>query len=138
MGYILRKEKLYHGLKLTEIQCSKDEMMIIDSTDYYDDDSEWDEYYTINSDVFLEIINKLGKTLIPMNINEFTSKENEFYNSLENDLFKKLFLYILSINKKKMPEENIDKDGLYGSDLIKILCGTENMSVIYGQKVHKK
>jgi len=125
MGYILRKEKIDHGLKLTEIQCSKGEMMIIDSTDYYDDDSEWDEYYTINSDVFLEIINKLEKTFIPVNINEFTSKENEFYDSLENDLFKKLFLYILSINKKKKQEENIEKDGLFGSVIIEILCGTD-------------
>jgi len=135
MDYILRKEKLDHGLQLTVLQCSKNELMIIDSTDYFDDDSEWDEYYTLVCDVFPEIINRLGQNYKPVDINKLESEEAEFYNSLENDLLKIIFLYILSINEKKPSERKIEKDGLLGSDLINILCGTD---IKYKQNIWSK
>jgi len=73
--------------------------MITDTQDYLDDDGCWEEYYTIKREHFNKLLNKLDAYSTVNTIENLDEEAKTVYDSLDDELSKKLFLSIYSISK---------------------------------------
>jgi hypothetical protein len=95
MEYTIYEEKVPHGLKLSQIHFNANSFMVVDSDDYYDDDSEWEEYYNIEEIDYKNILENVKEQFVPYTITLSDAEISEIYNSIENENLKLIFLYIL-------------------------------------------
>jgi len=101
-------------------------IIITESEDDFDCSSmERNEYYIIEPDNYLNLINKLEKEYKPMPIRKLSSNTNKYYELFKNDNLKKIFLLFLSLigYDKKVKEEN--EKYMEAEKLINLLCGDE-------------
>jgi len=98
-------------------------IIITDSTDYFDSDSERDEYYIIEPDSYLELLNKLEKEYKPIPVKNLSSETRTYYNFFKNENLKKIFLLTLSIIGYDKNIKNETEKYMRGDELIKLLCG---------------
>jgi hypothetical protein len=126
MDFILKEESIYKGFKLSKIEFGENSFTIVYTTDYYDSDGYWEEYYTVNENCFGKILEKLEKYYTPFVIDNLNNESKIIYNSISNKNSKKIFLYILPI-KIGM--------NIHGDELIKILCGNE---IEYKKTIYSK
>jgi hypothetical protein len=109
--------------------------MIIDSDDYYDDDGYWEEYFTISSNNFELIINRLENNYKPVKAFNLDNQMISKLDSLKTINAKFMFLYILAINKYKKYLSEEENKNYRGKELIKILCGDD---IEYGHDIYSK
>jgi hypothetical protein len=128
MEYTLYKEKVPHGLKLSQIHFNANSFMVVDSDDYYDDDSEWEEYYNVEEKDYKNILENVKEQFVPYTITSSDDEISEIYNSIENENLKLIFLYILSIKNQYNNQKR-------GEQLIQILCGE---TVEYKKQIYSK
>jgi hypothetical protein len=95
--------------------------MLVDSDDYWDDDSEWEEYYEIQEKDYPKVIENVQKEFSPFSIEQLDDEAKKVYESIDNETLKQIFLFILSII-------NSYGGGIRGEEMIKILCG-DNIEV---------
>ena len=113
-------------LNLTEIMFTKKRIIITESEDDFDCSSmERNEYYIIEPDNYLKLINKLEKNYKPMPIRKLSSNTTKYYELFKDDNLKKIFLLFLSLigYDKKVKEEN--EKYMEAEKLINLLCGDE-------------
>jgi len=113
-------------LYLTEIMFTEERIIITESEDDFDCSSmERNEYYIIEPDNYLNLLNKLEKEYKPMPIRKLSSNTKKYYQLFKNDDLKKIFLLFLSlIGYDKNVKEDAEKY-MEGEELIKLLCGDE-------------
>jgi hypothetical protein len=95
MEFTISKEKVPHGLKLSQIHFKANFFMAVDSDDYYYDDSEWEEYYNVEEKDYKNILENVKEQFVPYTITSFDDEISEIYNSIKNENLKLIFLYIL-------------------------------------------
>jgi hypothetical protein len=127
MEYTLAEEDIYKGFKLTIIEFNKNSIRIVYTTDYYDTDGYWEEYYSIGENSFVKIIERISTKYEPFLLMNLDTNTAEIYDSIEKENCKLLFLYILSI------KENHQK--IHGDKLVSILCGDE---IEYERNIYSK
>ena len=128
MEYTIYKEKVPHGLKLSQIHFNTNSFMVIDSDDYYDVDSEWEEYYNVEEKDYKNILENVKEQFVPYTITSSDDEISEIYNSIKNENLKLIFLYILSIKNHYNNQKR-------GEQLIQILCGE---TVKYKKQIYSK
>ena len=124
-GFTTYFKRISHGLELTNIMFTETGITITDSTDYFDCDSERNEYYTIESNNYLELINKLEKEYKPISVKNLSSKTRIYYNYFKNKNLKKLFRLILSIIGYDKNIKDETEKYMRGDRIIKLLCGDD-------------
>jgi hypothetical protein len=122
-GFTTYYERISHGLELTNIMFTETRIIITDSTDYFDSDSERNEYYIIEPNNYLELINKLENEYKPVSVKNLSSETRTYYNLFKNENLKKLFLLALSIIGYDKNIKHETEKYMRGDELIKLLCG---------------
>ena len=103
-------------------------IMITDMQDYLDDDGYWEEYYTVKPEYFNILLNKLKAYSTVNTIENFEEEAKTAYNSLNDELSKKLFLSIYRISK-------ISEKSIHGFALVETICGSE---IPYEKSIYSK
>jgi len=122
-GFTTYFERISHGLVLTDIMFTETRIIITDSTDYFDSDSERDEYYIIEPDSYLELIKKLENEYKPFSVKNLSPETRTYYNFFKNETLKKIFLLTLSIIGYDKNIKDETEKYMRGDELIKLLCG---------------
>jgi hypothetical protein len=122
-GFTTYFERISHGLVLTNIMFTETRIIITDSTDYFDSDSERDEYYIIEPDSYLELIKKLEKEYKPIPVKNLSPETRTYYNFFKNETLKKIFLLTLSIIGYDRNIKDETEKYMRGDEIIKLLCG---------------
>jgi hypothetical protein len=120
MEYSLTEEKIYKGFKQTIISFDENSIRIVYTTDYYDTDGYWEEYYSLDENALIKVLDRCGRAyeLFELFLLQDLDPETvRTYNSIESENCKLVFLYIMII-KIKHPK-------IHGGDLIYFLCGKE-------------
>ena len=103
-------------------------IMITDMQDYLDDDGYWEEYYTVKPEYFNILLNKLKAYSTVNTIENLEEEAKTAYNSLNDELSKKLFLSIYRIS-------NISEKSIHGFALVETICGSE---IPYEKSIYSK
>jgi len=103
-------------------------IMITDMQDYLDDDGYWEEYYTVKPEYFNKLLNKLKAYSTVNTIENLEEEAKTAYNSLNDELSKKLFLSIYRIS-------NISEKSIHGFALVETICGSE---IPYEKSIYSK
>jgi len=103
-------------------------IMITDMQDYLDDDGYWEEYYTVKPEYFNKLLNKLKAYSTVNTIENLEEEAKTAYNSLNDELSKKLFLSIYRISK-------ISEKSIHGFALVETICGSE---IPYEKSIYSK
>jgi hypothetical protein len=135
MEFTVYYEKIDHGLELTQIIFSEKYIMIIDSTDHFDDDSEWEEYYTIEPNNFLKLISRLEKNYESFLVENLSFETKSYFESIETSDIKKIFLLFLSLIGYDKNIKHKNEKYIRGNDLIKIFCGDD---IKYKRDIYSK
>ena len=122
-GFTTYYERISHGLVLTDIMFTETRIIITDSTDYFDSDSERNEYYIIEPNNYLELINKLENEYKPISVKNLSSETRTYYNLFKNENLKKVFLLVLSIIGYDKNIKHETEKYMRGDELVKLLCG---------------
>jgi len=103
-------------------------IMITDMQDYLDDDGYWEEYYTVKPEHFNKLLNKLEAYSTVNTIENLDEEAKTAYDSLYDELSKKLFLSIYRISKTSEKSK-------HGFALIETICGSE---IPYEKSIYSK
>jgi hypothetical protein len=93
-------------------------IMITDTQNYLDDDGCWEEYYAIKHVHFNKLLKKLEAYSTVNTIENLDEDAKTLYDSLDDDLSKKLFLSIHSIFKTS-------EKPVHGFTLVEAICSSE-------------
>ena len=132
-GYIfeitLKNEKYTGSLYLSTLCLDDNKIVFEDTKDYYhgDEDSYWEDYYTIKEDLYEKIINRIKNKYKPFEYNYLPEVIKNEYLKLKSENQKLLLLYILAINNESIYNFEITEkeNGKEGAIIIEILCGNE-------------
>jgi hypothetical protein len=130
MEYSLTEEEIYKGFKQTVIAFNENSIRIVYTTDYYDTDGYWEEYYSLDEKALDKVLDRCGRTIELFELSLLQNLNVEAvrtYNAIESEKGKLLFLYIMII-KKEHPK-------IHGDDLISSLCGDE---IEYERNIYSK
>jgi len=122
-GFTTYFERINHGLELTDIMFKETNIIITDSTDYFDDDSERNEYYIIEANNYLELISKLEKEYKPISIEDLNPDTKTYFDYFINNNLKKIFLLVLSVIGYDKNIKDEYQKYIRGDKLINLLCG---------------
>jgi len=122
-GFTTYFERIGHGLELTNIMFTETRIIITDSTDYFDSYSERNEYYIIEPDNYLELINKLEKEYKPIKIKDLSPETKIYFKYFKNESLKKIFLLTLSLIGYDKNIKDETERYMRGEKLIGLLCG---------------
>jgi len=128
MEYHLYGEKQGKTYYSSALYFDEKGIIITDMQDYLDDDGCWEEYYTVKPEHFNKLLNKLEAYLKLNTIENLDNETKTAYDSLNDELTKKLFLSIYCISKTS-------EKSIHGFALVEAICGSE---IPYEKSIYSK
>jgi hypothetical protein len=102
----------------SDLDFEKKELVISDTQDYLDTGGCWEEYYIIKREHFQKLLKRLKANYSKSNIEDLNDEENGYYNSLNRETDKKIYLHLHYLSRKA-------EKRLSGESLAKEICGSE-------------